>query len=368
MRIGIDAHTLGGHAGGNESYMRMLLHALSAYPTPDDEVIAFVHDAIDYNSVFLNKCLQFYHMPKVSSYVRTPVVLPWLAHKNQLDVLHVQYTAPPYSPCPYVVSMHDVVALRFPETMPWRERTRLRLLSGKTLQHAARIFVLTKAMQRDIQTFYDIPDSRFDLVQPAVEPVFKPVDDDTAKAAVQKKYQLPDTFVLYVGQLQPRKNLIRLAEACNRIKSQGIEVQLVIVGKKAWLYDDMLSALERLNSSVTIHFTGYVSQEDLPILYNMAQVFAFPSLYEGFGIPVLEALACGTPTLISTDPALCEVAGGAALSCDPCDVSAIADTLLVLLTDSDTRERCKKDGPVRASFFSTQRMAKAAFNGYHAIE
>ncbi len=368
MRIGIDAHALGGRAGGNESYMRMLLHALATYPNLDDEVLAFVHDETDFDSVFSNKSLQACRMPQVSSYLRTPVLLPWLAHKKRLDVLHVQYTAPPFCPCPYVVSMHDVVALRFPETMPWRERTRLRLLSGRTLRCAARIFVLTKAMQTEIQSFYDIPDAKFDLVQPTVEPIFKPIDDGSIKAEVRKKYNLPESFVLYVGQLQPRKNLVRLAEACAKISRQGVDQHLVIVGKKAWLYDEMLSTIDRLNMSRRIHFTGYVTQEDLPVLYNLANVFAFPSLYEGFGIPVLEALACGTPTLISTDPALCEVAGGAALSCNPFDVDSIADSIGLLATDSTIREHCKKEGIIRASDYSNQKMAKAAYNGYHAIK
>lgn len=360
MRIGIDAHVLGTKAGGNETYMRELLGALHAH-APEADITVFVNRdappgaAAGFSAVTI---------PVRSSYLRVPIVLPWLARKTKADVLHVQYTAPSRCPCPYVVSMHDIVALRFPESMPFLDRHRLRLLSARTLRNAARIFVLTEAIREEIAETYHLARDRFDLVQPPTDPLFRPVADAAVIAQARKRYGLPQDYVLYVGLLQPRKNLVRLARAFARLKGRGLDHKLVIVGKRAWLYREMLDEIAALDLSDRVVFTGYVDRADLPILYSAASAFAFISLYEGFGIPVLEALACGTPVLASTDPAITEVAGGAAVHVDPYDVEAIESGLHRILTDAESRRCLRKDGLRRAAAFTLEGMARAALEGY----
>ncbi|HNT88096.1 MAG TPA: glycosyltransferase, partial [Candidatus Hydrogenedentes bacterium] len=167
-----------------------------------------------------------------------------------------------------------------------------------------------------------------------------------------------------VGLIQPRKNLVRLAEAFARLRRRGFDHALVIVGKRAWLYKDAVEAIARLGIQDRLIFTDYAPHEDLPALYAAADAFAYISLYEGFGIPVLEALACGAPTLISTDPALIEVAGGAAHPVDPLDVDAIETGLVRVLSDVAFRERARRDGPARAAQFTGAGMAAAAVAGY----
>ncbi len=365
MHIGIDAHVVGTKAGGNETYMRQLLSALAAHAA-DARVTAFVNYGVAEDAVFGGACPAFrtYRLPVRSSYLRVPFALPLAARRASVDVLHVQYTAPPYCPCPFVVSMHDIVALRFPESMPFADRHRLRLLSRGTLRRAARVFVLTKAIRDEIAGTYGISVDRFDLVQPPADPAFRPVPGAEAKQRVGERYGIDGPFVLYMGLLQPRKNLVRLARAFARLEDAGLDHRLVIAGKRAWLYGDMLREIEELGLGDRLVFTDYVEPEDLPYLYNAASAFAYVSLYEGFGIPVLEALGCGTPVLASTDPALVEVGGGAAVHVDPFDVDAIEDGLRRILTDSVLRDKLRAAGPERAGHFTAEAMAHAAAQGY----
>ncbi|MBP8130934.1 MAG: glycosyltransferase family 4 protein [Candidatus Hydrogenedentes bacterium] len=364
MKTGIDAHVLGTRAGGNETYMRALVQALAAH-APDADIAVFL------NPGHQEPGLPFpaFPLPTRSSYKRMLYVLPRLCRQVRLDLVHIQYTAPLRRPCPYVVSLHDLVAFHFPGTMPLADRCRLRALTPFTVRHAARIFVLTRAVQRDIQTRYGIPEDRFDLVQPPVDMAFRPAADPELLDRVRRKYRLPARFVLYVGLIQPRKNLVRLAQAFARLQRHGLDHALVITGKRAWLYQEAVDAIARLDLQDRLIFTDYVPREDLPAIYAAADAFAYVSLYEGFGIPVLEALACGTPTLASTDAALAEVAGGTAHHVDPRDVDAIEQGLIHVLTDGDFRERARREGPLRAARFTPERMAAAALDGYRrAVE
>ena len=362
MRIGIDAHVLGTRAGGNETYMRALVEAL-AVEAPRETLTALVSSSVHEAG---RLPLPTRALRAHSSYARMLFEVPRLS--RDFDLLHVQYTGPLRSACPFVVSLHDVVALHCPETMPFADRHRLRLMTGMTVRKAARIFVLTNAIRDDIVARYGVPPERFDLVQPPLDPAFHPIDGPDLLVGVRRKYGLPNRYVLYLGLIQPRKNIARLAAAIKMLRQSGYGGKLVIVGKRAWLHEGVLREIAALNMEEALVFTDYVAQEDLPLLYNAAEAFAYPSLYEGFGIPVLEALACGIPTLTSTDPALVEVAGGAALHADPLDVSALAAGLESVLGDVETRERLHSAGPRRAAHFTPERMARAALAGYRAAK
>ena len=183
---------------------------------------------------------------------------------------------------------------------------------------------------------------------------------------MREKYDIPKDFVLYVGALQPRKNLVRLATAFSRLKARGLPHALVLAGKRAWLAADMLAAIEALELGERLRYTGYVAREDLPALFGAASAFAYVSVYEGFGLPVLEALACGVPTLAADISVFREVAGDAALLVDPLDVDAIEKGLVNLITDSDLRDNLQASGMDRAVHFSRERTAEAALVGYRS--
>ena len=362
MKIGIDAHVLGTRAGGNETYMNNLLRALQQHPPPFD-ISAFV--GVDQeNAVRQQYGIQTIPLTVHSSYLRVPLVLPWLCRREKIDLLHVQYTAPPVSSCPYIVSLHDIVSFKYPDSMPFLDRNRLRLLTGHTVRHARRIWVLTEAMRDEISDYFHIDPNKFDLVQPVPDPAFVPVVDTEHLQAVRARYGLPGHYILFLGLLQPRKNLLRLAQAFKQLRDQGLEHVLVVVGKKAWLYGPMLQEIEALELGDSLIFTGYAEHADLPALFSGADCFAYVSLYEGFGIPVLEALACGTPVLASQDPALREVTGGAAVHVDARSVDAIAAGLRTVLEDEALRKNLRDKGLTRARAFTLEGMAHAAISGY----
>lgn len=363
MNLLLDAHYIGAHAGGNETYTRNLVAGLRAIRPPHTITLLMQrgheHDA----SVrgFATRALRVH-----SAYLRVPFAIPLAVARTKADLLHIQYTAPPWCPCPYVVTMHDLVAFKLPETMPFRDRHRLRLLSGRTLRRAARVFTVTHAMKRSIADHFGLDPARIDVTPNALDAIYRPVTDEAVRAAARAKYALPEHYVLFVGLLQPRKNLSRLAQAFAQLVKEGFSHTLVITGKRAWLYDGMLAEMESLGIASRLHFTSYVDRDDLPALYAMADCFAFPSLYEGFGIPVIEALACGTPVVASSDPALTEVSGGAALCPDPRDVDAIAAALRRALTDTAWRAAARAHGLAHVAQYTPENTARAAVAGYEA--
>ncbi len=199
-----------------------------------------------------------------------------------------------------------------------------------------------------------------------VNPRFRPADQGEIDA-VRRKYELPDQFVLFVGTIEPRKNLVNLLEALAALKREGHGAKLVVAGRKGWLSADFDARLRSLGLESDVTFPGFVPDEDLPAVYSAATVFAFPSWYEGFGIPILEAMACGTPVVCSNTSSLPEVVGDAALMVAPDDVRALKEALGRVLSDPELRGRFTAHGIVRAAPFTWQRTAEQTAAVYRAV-
>ncbi len=360
MRLAIDAHALGTGAGGNESYIRALLEALSSR-TPDVAPVALVPPGWRGT---LPAGIASQPLRARQSWIRVALDLPLLLRRETFGLFHAQYLVPPACPCPAVVSLHDFVWKRHPETLPRATRYRLQALIPATLRRARRVFVLSRAMRQELADLYGYPEDRIDVVPPAVHPRFTAAMEPETVERVRARHRLPADYVLYVGALQPRKNLSRLLEAFAALRREGVFHRLAIVGQEAWMTRPVRETVRRLRLEDAIVFTGYVDDADLPALYHGAAAFTYVSIYEGFGIPVAEALACGTPVLTSNCGALAEVAGIAAVTCDPFEVDAIADGLRTLLADAGLRQRLRAAGPVRAQAFSHEAMGQAAYQAY----
>jgi glycosyltransferase involved in cell wall biosynthesis len=298
---------------------------------------------------------QFWHR------LRIPFRVEWFT--GTFDVLHAPDFVLAPTAKPGIVTIHDLSYLVHPECAVPGVARYLRYAVPPSLARARAIFADSIATQRDLQTYYAISPTRVEVVYAAVSPRFRPLEPHAIEL-IRTKYALPPQFILSGGTLEPRKNYVRLFEAYAQAKNQYAMPPLVVFGRRGWLYEDILSAPARFGIADSVRFIDYLDDTDLPAVYNLAWAFVYPSLYEGFGLPPLEALACGTPTLVSNVSSLPEVVGTAALLVDPTDVPALATELIRLVSDDDTRAALRRSGPVQAQSFSWVTAAQSVLRQY----
>jgi len=367
LHIAIDAHSVGAQLAGNESYITNLIEALAEidsinqytlYVTRPDSAKRFAHRWPNFR---LRTTLP--HTPLV----RVPLTLSAELRRHPVDVLHVQFTAPPFCPCPVVASIHDLSFEHLPETFKRRSRIQLRLTVRQTARRAAKILTLSEHGRNDIIKTYGVEPERISVTPLAAPAHFAPVTDSTELTRVRENYGISGAYILCVGSIQPRKNLPRLIAAYASLRSARPEAklpQLVIVGKKAWLYDETLRAVAEHGVKDDIRVTGYVPESDLPALYSGALCFVYPSYFEGFGLPVVEAMQCGTPVITGNRTSLPEVVGDAGLLVDPFDEEQLAAAMGRLIDDSDLASELRVKGLQRARKFSWHQTARLTLKAY----
>lgn len=370
MRIAIDAHAVGAKLGGNESYAVNLIEALAQIDSINNYTIYVTTDAA--RDRFDRRWSNF----KVRStlphtpLIRIPLTLSAELRKNPVDVLHVQFTAPPFCPCPTVVSIHDLSFEHLPQTFNRRSRTQLRLTVRHSAKRAARILSLSEHTRRDIISTYGIAPERVRAIPIAAASHFARVDDKSELQRVRHTYGINGEYILSVGSIQPRKNLVRLVKAYASLRggySADKLPKLVLVGKCAWLYDETLRALEETGVRDSVVLTGYVPEKDLPALYSSALCFIYPSFFEGFGLPPLEAMKCGAPVIVGNKTSLPEVVGDAAIAVDPFDVEAIAGAIKRVIEDQSLRNELSLRGQQRASAFDWRETARRTLAVYEEV-
>lgn len=282
-----------------------------------------------------------------------PDVLFIPAHVIPLAMPLARHTRP-------VVTIHDLGYLHFPEAHTAAQRLQLRLTTRWSARIARHIIAISEATRQDLTHLASVPSDKISVIPHGVSTRFTPIEDSARLQAVRERYGIRSDYILYLGTLQPRKNLPRLIEAFARaLPALPRHTQLVLAGKKGWLAGPILERASQLGISERVHFTGYVEDRDLTALLSGASLFTLPSLYEGFGMPVLEAMACGVPVLCSQTSALPEVAGDAALLVDPCDTQAIADGIAELINNPSLRQQLRERGLTRAAHYTWERCARA---------
>ncbi len=287
---------------------------------------------------------------------------PWAVHRAKVDLLHSPaFVGPLVGACPLVVTVHDLSFLFFPQNFRSLNRSYLGLFTRLSVRRAQRVVAVSESTKRDLVQYYGLSPAKIDVVHNGVDSAFRPLPADQV-AAFRRQAGLPDRFLLFVGTLEPRKNVVRLIEAYARLPKE--RPPLVLVGGKGWLYDQIFARVEALNLASQVHFAGYVLAEDLPLWYNAADLFVYPSLYEGFGLPPLEAMACGTAVITSTASSLPEVVGKAGLMVDPADTEALAAAMEQVLTARDIREQMQAEGLARAQGFSWEKSAQRTVDSY----
>lgn len=370
MRIAIDAHAVGAKLGGNESYATNLIEALAQIDGVNEYSIYVTtreaHNRFHQRWPNFTVRLTLPHTPLI----RIPLTLSAELRKNPVDVLHVQFTAPPFCPCPTVVSIHDLSFEHLPQTFSRRSRTQLRLTVRHSARRAARILTLSEDTRRDLMETYGIEAERIRAIPLAAPAHFAPVEDTSELQRVRHNYGINGDYLLSVGSIQPRKNLTRLVRAYASLRgdySADKLPKLVLVGKCGWLYNDTLRALDEFGVRESVILTGYVPHRDLPALYSGALCFVYPSFFEGFGLPPLEAMKCGTPVIVGNRTSLPEVVGDAGLAVDPFDVDAIADAIKKLMNDSDLRRELSVKGKQRAAGFDWLETARRTLKVYEEV-
>lgn len=370
MRIAIDAHSVGAKLGGNESYATNLIEALAQIDGVNDYTLyvttAQAQERFHQRWPNFKVHTTLPHTPLI----RIPLTLSAELRKRPVDVLHVQFTAPPFCPCPVVVSLHDLSFEHLPQTFNRRSRTQLRLTVRHSVRRAAKILTLSEHTRRDVIDTYSVAPEKVSVIPLAAPPHFCPVTDDMELQRVRHNYGINGDYVLSVGSIQPRKNLVRLikAYASLRDRHRGDKFpKLVLVGKCAWLYDETLRALDEARVRDSVVLTGYVPETDLPALYSGALCFVYPSYFEGFGLPPLEAMKCGAPVVVGNSTSLPEVVGDAGLKVDPFDISAIATAVGRLINSSELRRQLSVKGQTRAGLFDWRETARQTLKVYEQV-
>jgi glycosyltransferase involved in cell wall biosynthesis len=367
LRIAIDAHSVGTGLGGNETYATNLIEGLARIDSVNSYTLYVTRrEALER---FSNRWPNFSvrvtlpHTPLI----RIPLTLSTELRKNPVDVLHVQFTAPPFSPCPVVVSIHDLSFEHLPQTFKWRSRKQLRITVRRSARQAAQVIALSEYARSDIIATYSVNPGNVSVIPLAAPAHFGPTRDEVELQRVRQTYGIEGDYILSVGAIQPRKNLSRLVAAYSRLRwarPEGKLPQLVLVGKCAWLYDETLRTIKELEISNSVILTGYVPEADLPALYSGALCFVYPSYFEGFGLPPLEAMKCGVPVIVGDKTSLPEVVGDAGILVNPFDIDDIAAGIEKVITDSELRMQLRVKGLERAKLFDWQETARQTLAVY----
>jgi alpha-1,3-rhamnosyl/mannosyltransferase len=350
----VDGDVIGRQRTGDESYTLGLLRELPG-AAPD---LAFACSVREPHAVpgDVPAEVERITLAVASPYRRIPRAFPRLARERGAALAHVQYFVARRLPCPAVVTVHDLSFARAPELMRTRDRLLFERFVPPSLRRARRVIAVSETTRRDLLEVYGVAPERVVAVPNGVGTRFQPVAD--ARAEVERRFALAEPYLLFVGALQPRKNAPALVAAYARLVRKGAEPLLVLAGNDRGGGDQVRAAIADYGLEARVRLLGYVSEPDLPALYSAAEALVFPSLYEGFGIPALEAMACGVPVAASSTTGLGEAVGDAAVTFDPSSVGAIAEAVERLLDDVSLRQRLRAEGLARAAEFTWRRAAE----------
>jgi glycosyltransferase involved in cell wall biosynthesis len=368
MRLGFDVTPLTGPAAGVTRYTLELLRALRENAQEIDLVLLAdgrPHDAALARELDALPRLRTPWIPSRAAWMQT--ALPLALARAHLDICHyTNYAAPVMSRTPSVVTLHDMSLITNPEQHPTQRVVTLRSVMRHVARRARAVACPTESARREAINVLGIDPRRAHVLPGAVAPIFRRLPDSVATNATLTRYGIMSGYLLFVGTIEPRKNLLRLARAFATLRQEGAEAQLVICGRWGWKSNDLRPAIERLGIADAVVFTGFVPDDDLVALLNGAMAFVYPSLYEGFGLPIVEAFACGAPVVTSDRGATAEVAGGAALLVDPTSDESLTDALRRVLSDTAERHRLSAAGLARAADFSRSSAARRAVGIYEA--
>lgn len=364
MRIGIDIHTVGKKQTGNETYITNLVH----------ELVGSKPEGVDYHLFYTKgdkldlpgaKQHEVYpHNPLV----RIPFSFPYQLLKNKIDIAHFQYVVPPFAPCKTVVMVHDISYEHFPEYFNPLSRKRMQVLIPYSAKKSSHVLTVSEYSKNQIVEKYGIKEEKISVTYPGAGARLRKVTDEAWIAQKTERFKFDKPYILAVGNLQARKNIVHLIEVYADLVRKGrIDLDLVLVGQLHWKGNKIEQAIERLELGGRVKITGYVSDEELVAIYNKAHIFAFPSLFEGFGIPPIEAMKCEIPVICSNAACLPEVVGDAAVFIDPRSPADLSEAILKLSGNSALRRDLTEKGIRRAAQFTWSATAAKTISVYERV-
>ncbi|MFQ5888321.1 MAG: glycosyltransferase family 4 protein, partial [Candidatus Hydrothermarchaeales archaeon] len=404
MRIGIDATTIGlGLSGVSRAGVyRYLLNIVSGLAEIDE-----VNDYVLFLSLFRSKHLKGYHevrslfdgrrnfgiaLSRLPRRISVPLRMPTDLYTGRVDVFHGDVLFAPVTSGKYVITIHDMAYLRMPEILDpewvrilsnntgfsakklkwYRDRVKLfedlKKYNPPAVRKADLVIAVSSSTKNDLVELLHVPKDKVKVVHNGVTRDFAPIRDKELLAETRRKYNIKGDYILFVSELRPYKNIAGLLEAFNELRqSSNIRHKLVITGTKSWYYDIILQRVRELQLEEDLIFTDFVPDEDLPALYSGADLFVFPSLFEGFGIDVLEAMACSTPVVSSNAASLPEVVGDAGILVNPHSSEDMAEGMHRVLSDTALRAKLCNKGIERAKLFTWEKAARKTLDAYKEV-
>lgn len=382
MRIGIDITALPPQPTGAGIYTIELVRALLALNTPHKWVIFAQPNGKEQLGLFEDPAVHWVivsEKPPAQRLLWEQTIFPFLVKKTGLDILHsLHYTRPFFLTCASVVTFHDMTFFLFPELHTRSKRIFFPAAIRMSARLADALIAVSENTRRDAIRLLKVPENKIHSTPNGISDAYQPVSDPNRRYQCQKKHNLPDDFLLFVGTIEPRKNLPVLLKAyrllIDRVSTspalpdqQHMIPSLVIVGKMGWMVEDVSQLIDQLELKEKVLLTGYIPTEDMPIVYNSAKVFVYPSIYEGFGLPPLEAMACGTPVITTHSSAMSDYVGEAGILVPPDNASALADALLSLLQNESMQKELSEKGRLQAADFTWKRTAELTLKVYESV-
>jgi len=370
MHFCLDARTATNHFPGIGRYVVNMAQAMIPLLGQDERLI-LLRDPTKPSrwdlTALAGERVQVVDVPCSPFSLRQQWAIPRILHRLRADLYHSPYYLMPYRVgLPTVLTVHDLIPLLFPRQSTWQARLLFRWALMLALRTSRRVIAVSEATARDLQARFRVLSGQVSVIPEAPDPAFYPRPLPEIEA-IRRQYGLPESFVLYLGSNKPHKNLTRLVEAWAQVTQYGIRSTFIIAGLWDPRYPQARQQADALRLGECIRWLGPVPEANLPALYSGATLFVFPSLYEGFGLPVLEAMACGTPVICSNTSSLLEVAGQAAVLVDPLNVGALTEALRRVLTDEALRAELRAKGLERAAQFTWKETARQTLAVYEQV-
>jgi len=369
MRIGLDLHTMTELMQGSRTYIYNLIKSILELDRTNEYYLYFSDfENVATDSLFKRSNVHCRIIVPSSRFIRLPISFPLKLAADKIDLFHCQYMAPPLCPCPYLVSLHDIIHETNPQFYPAGLRFLMHHLYPISARRAAKVLTISQYSKSQIARIYKIPEERIVVTYVGVSNAFRFVGDKEKIKLIAEKYGIKGRYILFVGRIEPRKNLGTLIDAYHLLRTgYAIDHQLAIAGMKDPLFEDFHNNIIARAEGDSVVFTGGVAENDLPYLYNGADLFVYPSYAEGFGLPVLEAMACGVPVIAANGTALPEAVGNAGIMAPPENPEIWAEAMHSVLSDPELQETMSQKGLQRAQLFTWRKTAEKVLEAYSEL-